>query len=277
MILPEKDYGDKCWWCNSIANTKEHVYKKSDFELLFGKTNFPREDEPVIMDVETGNVIKSIQGSNSKFLKYKQLNLCSECNNSKSSSMDRAYQKVMQYIYENGQEIIDKQIIDFRKIFLANPEKQKIEFHKYCIKHLGCRLASNKLEVPNSLISFLNGNTESRPYKIKFRIRHDMHYLQSNFDIDLKILLTRTLQKIYLKQDGVRIGEGVISIYFFQWFRLIIIYSELFKENNFSMDENFLEPVQLTAFNQEVDINLLNLDEKKEYLLWSIEEEKKII
>jgi hypothetical protein len=272
MVLKKLDYNGNCWWCGEKATTKEHIYKKSDFELIFGKNDFSQEDGPVVIS-PTNGLEKTIQGSKSKYLKYNSYNLCSDCNNSRSAPMDISYQNVVQYVFHNHRKIIREKKLVFEDIFQERCEVGKIEFSQYCLKHVACRIVESKHEVPMPIIEFLNGNLNSSNFKIKFRIRKDIHHLLTEEGVPLKFMHSRVLQDINLKKSGVKIGEGVTSIYFLNWFRILIFYSESFKDKEI-FGENILdEEIHLTSYNKDINLKSLDQQQKMEFILTSIDEE----
>ena len=90
-----------CWICGNIADSGEHRIKQSDMKILFG-SNIKNE---LLLFTDEDKVIP-LQSQNSKLLKTKVL--CKKCNNTETQPYDKAYEKFIQYIALNKEEIIYK-------------------------------------------------------------------------------------------------------------------------------------------------------------------------
>ena len=92
----------KCWWCGAEANSREHAIKKTDIKRVYGNPPYSNQNQPFV--ASGPNKRFKVQEPNSKKVKF-NLNLCSECNNSRSSSFDRAYDKfVVNVLSKNNQQ-----------------------------------------------------------------------------------------------------------------------------------------------------------------------------
>lgn len=152
-MLITHDYGSACWWCGAIATTGEHKYKKTDIKREFFDPSQPLA--PVI--IRDGQQIL-VQGPNSDSLKF-PLVLCAPCNTAKSQPLDRAYDLVIEYLAANEISLAQGAYIDFSKIDPISTVTTKLDFLRYVVKHICCRLSQNKVQIASSVIEFLNGET----------------------------------------------------------------------------------------------------------------------
>lgn len=164
-------YSDKskCWWCGSSELTGEHKMKKTELELLYGKV-YPKDNLINHIKYKTEYKGKNIQSSGSNRVKFQQ-NICKTCNGSKSQKFDLAYQKMIEYYYQNRNEIKKSSLIDLEEVFGGDWYNEYLNVERYIGKHLGCRLAEIGFIPTANLISFLEGKEENRDLKIVFQIK----------------------------------------------------------------------------------------------------------
>lgn len=153
-MLEEFDYQNKCWWCGGSASTREHKQKKTDFIREFGV----KRSNSTIRINNKGE--KIVQGPDSKFLKYEKPNLCAPCNSVRSQPFDYAWDEVIRYISDKSNNQYLSSNIDFREIGQSNYYRIKLNFLRYLVKHVSCRIAALKLKVPLALLDFLNCETD---------------------------------------------------------------------------------------------------------------------
>ena len=151
------NYQGRCWWCGDDANSREHKWKKSELNALYGgdiSKNYPL----TWMD-DAGNS-KQVQGPNSVAVKF-EASLCQNCNNARSQPFDRAYDQWIGYVSENYDQIIQRSYIDLREIVdPAEVEGFRLGLARYFVKHVCCRVADKSAgKVPEKALSFLNGET----------------------------------------------------------------------------------------------------------------------
>jgi hypothetical protein len=174
MIVFENSTG-KCWWCNNIADTREHVYKRSDLEREYKNDN----QIVLIHNEEPFRNGEKLQSVNSQFIKFKK-SLCNNCNSSKSQPFDRAYDKFVTYLKTSEEKCYENSIVLFNDIYKADWEIEKYNLIKYFIKHLGCSLAETNIRISKNLIEFLNGKGDPKCLEIVFSQSIDRkNYLDS--------------------------------------------------------------------------------------------------
>ena len=160
-----------CWWCGSKDLSKEHKFKKTDLDFLYGKSTCPKNERIALMKPAAGSNPIPIQSSKSDHLKFKKA-LCEDCNNSRSAGFDQAYEKVISYYLANDEVIKDRGWIDLESIFGDEWEKGKADFFRYCVKHICSRLIESNIQPSVNLINFLGDEEELRDIKFVFQIKN---------------------------------------------------------------------------------------------------------
>lgn len=228
-MIDNFNYNGNCWWCGSIADSREHKQKKSDFIREFGRNP---SNSTVIIKNEKEIIV---QGPDSKHLKYEKPILCKTCNSETSQPFDLAWDKVLSYISKeaNAENLIHN--LDFRLINKIEYKPIKRNFLKYLVKHISCRLASNNLKVPISFLNYLNDISNSlEGLTIHAFYRADIAVLKS-FSKKLHndkypFLFSRPINGFKNEDnDWLRLHSGItIGIIEFRY-----VIDEIFIENNF--------------------------------------------
>ncbi|GAA2159929.1 hypothetical protein [Actinomadura napierensis] len=149
------DYQGACWWCGAVADSREHKYKKSDVIRQFGKG--PWSGKAALLRVQEDNPIhQRIRGPDSNGLKFDK-SLCQRCNNTRSQPFDYAYDKLSEYITTTARRIADGQRFKLSDVYGKNWRDDRDDAVRYFVKHISCRLADDRVQVPSALIRFLDG------------------------------------------------------------------------------------------------------------------------
>lgn len=224
-MITLKEYNGLCWWCGNLADSQEHLHKKTDFKRVFKEPPYDEDNQPmrVISNIEQ----RIIQGPNSKEIKFSKV-LCKKCNNARSQQFDKAYDKFIEWVEKNTLQIIDKEIIDFSLIFGSNWLEEKKNVLKYYIKHFCCRLAENNVSISDEIIDFIEGRKNLEHLIIKFEIRFDILAL---FARNLRqgkeaSSLYKGKMEYLLKEEVDNEFDLVTTFYNYRWFRTIFQYSE---------------------------------------------------
>lgn len=154
------DYAGACWWCGDIADSREHKWKKSEVKGMFGAAD--SESYPLLWIDDSGD-FKTVQGPDSDALKFEK-SLCQNCNNARSQPFDLAYDRWIQYLGSNYDQILESRVVDLRDVADGTGDKFRLDLAKYLAKHIGCRVADKAGRVPTSLIAFLNSESESSAF-----------------------------------------------------------------------------------------------------------------
>jgi len=237
-LIEKYDYNNKCWWCGSDANSREHRFKKSDLVREFGRGPFGIGEV-----IKTGDdLLKKgslpIQSPNSNYLKF-SCNICQKCNNERSQPFDVAYDKFMNYIMNNEIEIFETRIIKLKLIYGKDWKNQFKNLICYFVKNLSTRFADLNIKIDKSIIDFLNGLSKFITINIKFQIRTDLvEFYKSLYDKNEKCG--------FLHASGVSGNQSVsLGTYYslngtllVRWFQ-VYYYYDITTSNNINL--NYLE------------------------------------
>lgn len=150
-------YNGECWWCGEPADSKEHKWKRTEVEAIFGKGHY---GDQVIWGHD--DRIDNIRGSKAAGLKFSPT-LCAACNNARSQPFDHAYSRWSAYLLQNLEDLLGSRAVDFRAVFGADIAEDLPNLRRYYAKHIGCRLAEDAARVPRSVIDFLNAERNDVP------------------------------------------------------------------------------------------------------------------
>jgi hypothetical protein len=153
LVLSRRANQDRCWWCGADADSREHKLKKSDLVREFGR-QFP---EPLVR-IREGRE-EPIQGPNSTLVKFKRT-MCAQCNNSRSQPFDQTYDRFVEHLRDRERHILASRSIDLRSVYGPAWEQSRDDLLRYVVKHIGCRLSENEIEVPASFRDFLDGGVQ---------------------------------------------------------------------------------------------------------------------
>lgn len=159
----------KCWWCGSSDLSGEHKAKKTELEMLNGKV-YKNGNLINHIKYRTESHGKNIQSSNSNRVKFEK-NLCKSCNGAKSQKFDVAYQALIDYYFQNRNEVKESKSINLEKVFGDNWFNEYLNVERYIGKHLGCRLAEIGFLPTENLIAFLEESEENKDLKVLFQIK----------------------------------------------------------------------------------------------------------
>jgi hypothetical protein len=151
----------KCWICGGNANTREHKFKRSD--LVRSSTTWAPDDKPYFV---SGGVKRRIASPNDKVATFGKV-LCSECNNARTQPFDLAYEAFSRWVNQADRTIMALSHLDFTVIYGADYSQSVLNLKKYFMKHLGCRLASDRYAIPAGFAASL-WTQDVAPFEITF-------------------------------------------------------------------------------------------------------------
>lgn len=144
-----------CWWCGSLATTREHKFKRSDLSRMWG------EDDHYLMHWDGGPPYSKVRSAvKSSQVRFKKT-LCAPCNNARSQPFDRAWDKFGDYVWPNRQLLKHSRWLDAEAIYGSQWNEGLRSLAAYVVKHAACRIADYNFEVPEDLKDFLNGSDHS--------------------------------------------------------------------------------------------------------------------
>jgi hypothetical protein len=205
------DNHTSCWWCGSPADSREHIFKKTDIKRTYGKAFSDKNNLPLLISGST-NTYK-IQGPDAQPVKFKA-NLCQNCNNARSSSFDRAYVKFIEHISPLFQEILSTREINLKEIFGDSWKEETRNLIKYYIKHIGCRLANEKIPTPENLVRFLNDEEELKDVKLQFEVRPlNKAISEISFDtgVPFEVLKVGNLLTVNVAREKAQLSRSYLS------------------------------------------------------------------
>ena len=142
-----------CWICGALADSREHIIKRSDFIRRYG--NLPFRHIGGMLHFK-GEKSRNVPSSKSKILSYDPI-ICSTCNNKISQPWDKAYEIFEKWIFENSSSIFERRFIPLELVYgEKNFSYQCPNLYKYFVKSFGCRLASIDISVPKDLVDLLS-------------------------------------------------------------------------------------------------------------------------
>lgn len=104
-----KEVENNCWICKAPADSAEHRLKKTDIVRAFGSGPYSGLGAPIHTK---GSVSKIIQGPGSSSLKYDK-SLCHACNTSGTQKFDRAYDRLISWVYANEDAVLRRRFTNF--------------------------------------------------------------------------------------------------------------------------------------------------------------------
>jgi hypothetical protein len=158
-----------CWICGSIAETREHMIKRTDVARHIGTGPYPKDNR--VVRIEEDGSRSYIQSPRSSVLKF-DFGLCQACNTTRSQPWDRAYDRVVDWIFSHERKLRRTGTLDFRMIDSKAPGGLARLTYRYLTKAFGCALADAKAPIPQAVPAFLLGTESAIPlyvYLSRFR------------------------------------------------------------------------------------------------------------
>jgi hypothetical protein len=169
-LIGTRDYQGNCWWCGSIADSREHKYKSTDLKREFGKYSYKGENK--IVRVGRSEDGDEIQGPNSDIVKFRKT-ICRNCNAAKSKEMDSDYNLFIEYLKDNEDEIYKSKSFNSSAIFSTEWKEKILSVKRYFVKHICCHLAEVNIEIQKDAIDFLNGSNNLESISMGMALRKD--------------------------------------------------------------------------------------------------------
>jgi hypothetical protein len=165
---------DNCWICGNIADSEEHKFKASDLKKSYGK----KIDGYYI----SGEVVE-INSYKDKVLKFPKV-ICINCNNNLTRPHDNAYDKFVNFCFENHKEILKSRIINFEDIYGKNWELEKVNLYRYYAKHAGCKIVTSNMKVDvKDLSDFIKGNNQVSDFILQFELKAGVKAIMNAFNL----------------------------------------------------------------------------------------------
>jgi hypothetical protein len=137
----------KCWICEDVATTGEHMIKASDLKSMFGHVS---QNAPLYIHNPIQRNLP-VPGIKSNKLKFKNL-LCARCNNQRTQQHDQAWEKLSNYLRKRLPPLRSGSTINLAKVFPGQVRESILNVHLYFVKLFGCMVAEHS--VPLDLAPF---------------------------------------------------------------------------------------------------------------------------
>lgn len=151
----------KCWICGEIANSKEHIVKRSDLKAVFGPIG---ANAPLYVHNAFKQNIRA-QGLKSEALKFKNP-LCAKCNNERSQPYDRAWSQLSAHIRNRIPPVKAGGVVRAYRAFAMNSSEEMRRVQLYFVKLFGCSVIEAK--APINLSSFSSAFVRGKFHKDVF-------------------------------------------------------------------------------------------------------------
>jgi hypothetical protein len=206
-----------CWWCGSVADSREHRFKRTDLVQEFGPGPYIGRDETVAKANDGG--LTTVQGPRSSAAKFKPT-MCKVCNGVRSQPFDRAYAKLTGFICSHEAMILQTRAIDLRRVFGSTWKKDGADLSRYVVKHAACRLADWSVGVGEPVRAFLDGDPYPSWLAMDCEVRTDI------------VAMTRYLRDRDIPEGSLWLGpatqildnngkpSGIQSFMGYRWFRV---------------------------------------------------------
>jgi hypothetical protein len=129
-----------CWICGSIANSAEHMIKRSDLKLVLGDLT---RGKPFHMHTAQ-SINRPIQSINSKSLKIPN-SICIPCNTRLTQPYDKAWETLSSFL--QARAFPAGASFDIKTVFPDQTAKKMVAFHLFFTKLFGCYAAAHQIPV----------------------------------------------------------------------------------------------------------------------------------
>jgi hypothetical protein len=123
---------------------------------------------------------RHVQGSNSARMKYDPV-LCAKCNSSRSQPWDRAYDRFIDWVFENERRVLSQRFINLHQVFGDDTSLSCSALYKYFVKAFGCRLADAGFQVPEHLAELLSKDHYETKLRLAFAVHKTLFALRPEY------------------------------------------------------------------------------------------------
>ena len=139
----------QCWWCGSIADSREHKFKRTDLTRMWGTDDY-------LLWISEQQQVKVRSARKSAIVKFNP-NMCMPCNNTRSQPFDVAYDKFADYVWGHLDDLWGHRFLDMQLIYGPDWQGGVLNLARYFAKQLACRMANAGYPVPSGIPPFLDG------------------------------------------------------------------------------------------------------------------------
>lgn len=147
-----------CWICGDDADSGEHIIKQSDLKQYFGSVS-----QSIPFRWYKDKCKNNVGSFKSKNLHF-NTKICSKCNNERTQSSDRAWERLSSHIRNNLGDIIATRMLDLT-LLISDKEIDQfvVDVQLYFVKLFGCIVSD--ASVPINISSFSNSIMLDRPHE----------------------------------------------------------------------------------------------------------------
>ena len=164
-----------CWMCGAPADSAEHRLKRTDIVRAYG--NGPCRGPSAPLHV-VGDAQRLVQGPGAQTLKYSQ-GLCVPCNSARSQRYDRAYDTLVDWIFENEHAVLRKRFINFADVYGLSFAEDQLNLYKYFAKSFGCKLVDASQSVPLDIVALFELSRFQTALRMSFSVNEDILLMRS--------------------------------------------------------------------------------------------------
>jgi hypothetical protein len=208
-----------CWMCGAEANSSEHRLKKADIVRAYGRGPYSGDHRP--MHVRTGKLTE-IQGPNSRTIKYAAI-LCHTCNTTSSQPYDVAYDRLIEWVFQNESFVLRRRFIDFADVFGPDFPLHQRNLYKYFAKSFGCRLIEAGQVVPDDVRNLFDKEQFQTALRITFSVNEDILAMPASDRqgfIGKSDLVAMVQRNDHTQIDGISFNEHVSWFTTHYWYAL---------------------------------------------------------
>lgn len=177
----------KCWICGEIADSAEHMIKRSDLQSLFG--HIP-EKHQLFRRVGLARPEK-VQGLGSDKLKFRS-HLCSHCNNARTQQHDISWETLSTFLRNREPRIKAGSVVRLNNTFPCGLRKSMLGVHLYFVKLFGCLISDN--EIPINIQTFADAILGGSPHPNVYLAFLDISSLRPRYPAAITPVETIKLQ-----------------------------------------------------------------------------------
>lgn len=150
-----------CWICGSKGDSGEHLSKATDIKSVFGEIS---QRKPLVLRKDD-NTKKKLGSRKADALKS-SAPICTQCNNVRTSSHDRAWEKLSEFLRQYPLDRRGPLSIRLSKVFKHDRYKNVLAVHLYFVKLFGCRIVENSIPIDTD--SFSESILKEKPNPLIF-------------------------------------------------------------------------------------------------------------
>jgi hypothetical protein len=139
----------RCWICGDVADSREHLTKKSDLKSVYGT---PSQVDPLYFSNDQRRNVR-IGSLDAKLLKS-PAKICIACNTSRAQPHDRAWEQFSPAIRSILSQRRCPRSVRANAIFPYDTHRMMLNVHLYFVKLFGCHIVEQGIPIDLTEFSF---------------------------------------------------------------------------------------------------------------------------